>query len=170
MDLPQSLTPDSELEPRVQETTERSDRQRTELQAADSLLGESSPEAERERLGNGAATSDQECNRLIGEASNGVLECGRRRSVEPLNVVDGDDHRPLCGERAQEPGERREDCAWVGWTLFGFLEQERDVQRTLLGRRKGGQHVFDDVAEQICQSCERELRLGAHRRVRQHES
>ena len=48
-----------------------------------------------------------ECQRLVTEAAECELERGRRRRVQPLEVVDGDHDRRPVGERAQQREERR---------------------------------------------------------------
>ncbi len=101
----------------------------------------------------------EDADGLFVQTPAGELERAGGGSVEPLDVVDGDEHRADGREDAKAAQEGGRDRPVVGRCAVRFLEQERDLQRPPLRRRQPGQRHFEDVAEQIREPGETELCL-----------
>jgi Phospholipase_D-nuclease N-terminal len=95
---------------------------------------------------------------VVAKAPPDVGDDGRRRGVEPLDVVDEEQEWTVLGENAQRREER--DAEWAGVRKRrALLEQERDTKRTRLRHGERIEHVVDDRLEEVAQPRERELRL-----------
>ena len=106
-----------------------------------------------------AADRQQGGDRLIVEAGERVAKRRKRRSVQPLDVVDREAERAVAGEQPQRSEERGRHGAVVGVDLR-LAEQQRGLERPPLDRRQLGQDVAGGVAEEVGQPREREAGLG----------
>ena len=100
----------------------------------------------------------EESHGLRAQAASGERDHLMRGGVEPLQVVDGDQHRPVAGDQAQRTQECCGDGALVGLLAAGS-QQQRDLQRTPLGLRKLRQYVIEQRLEQVAEPREGELGL-----------
>ena len=99
---------------------------------------------------------------FLGQAAHGEGERLGRRLVDPLQVVDRQQHRPVLGEQAQRGQGGREDRALLG-PFAGRVEQQRHLERSALRRRHARADVGQGGAEHVGQRRERQLRLAARR-------
>ena len=65
----------------------------------------------------------------IAKASAGEGDDPRRRGVQPLDVVDGDEHGPVERERTQEREKRARQRDGVALSLPGRFEPDRNRER-----------------------------------------
>jgi hypothetical protein len=82
-----------------------------------------------------------------------------RGRIEPLDVVDGEQHRALLGarcEHADESGCRRPR----GGTVAGAVPDESAGERTLLDLRKGQSNLIERLIDQIRERNVRQLLLA----------
>ena len=97
---------------------------------------------------------------VVLDAPEDEPEHARRGGVEPLHVVNGDQERCLF-RHGSEQGERRErDSPLVGRMAVGLAQQQADLERFTLRRRKPGEVVLGQVVEHVAQSREGERHLG----------
>ena len=73
--------------------------QRTNADALESLAAERTVEAQRHRAITRSTHRQQEADRTTLEPASGELQHPSRGTVEPLDVVDRDNHRGQRGER-----------------------------------------------------------------------
>ena len=123
--------------------------QRTEDEPIETLLRKGG--LELERRGNLRRSSDggEKADGLVAQAPQGDLQhaCGGR--VEPLQVVERDQHGAALGERSQHVEEREPDRARVRGLRARLGEQEGDLERSASQRRERGRHVVADRSEQV---------------------
>ena len=118
----------------------------------------------------GARASRQEkADRLGPKTSHGVREAGRRRVVEPLRVVDRDQHRPLLGKQPEGAQQRDAEDARLDRRPLLVADGERARQRLPLHGRKWGQRHVEHRVEEVANAGERQRRLTLHRLRLQHE-
>jgi hypothetical protein len=89
-----------------------------------------------------AASTDaqrrQDPNRRILQTTDHECQHPGRGHVEPLDVVDRDDHRTGHGQRAQDTQRRDRHGSLVRGSALEFGSKERRVQRALLRGREIG--------------------------------
>ena len=95
----------------------------------------------------------------LAQAPHGVLEHAGGGPVEPLQVVDGEDHRRLLGQGAQHPegAERHGEGRRVD--PLGRDPLEGDLERGALGRGKPVENRVQRRVEEVRETTEGELRL-----------
>ena len=101
----------------------------------------------------------EEAGGLVAQSPPGEGEHGCGRRVEPLQVVHGDERRPLRGELPERVQEGKRDCTLVGRRTGRSFEQERHPERVGLGHRERVEEVVQSRLEQVAQARERESRL-----------
>ncbi len=112
------------------------------------------------------APRDQEHDRIVREAAGGERQRARRRFVEPVEIVDDEQHRArrLCDaqQRHRRPidGERHR--------RGGMGEAERTTQRIALSLRERAK-VLQHGTEQLLQPAERQLGLPVDPAAGEHE-
>jgi hypothetical protein len=111
----------------------------------------------------------QQPNRLIPKTPQGVIQCYRTRAIEPLEVIDRDNHRALRRQAANHSQERGTHGPWLRRTSHRILQQQRHPQGVLLRRRQPGKHPIDNPSQQIAKCCKRQRRLSLSRTARQHQ-
>ena len=70
------------------------------------------------------------------QAANHEPERARRLRIQPLDVVERDDHRILLGENAKQTQDRHSECALFGRLPVRVGQRECDPERTPLRRRQ----------------------------------
>jgi hypothetical protein len=93
-------------------------------------------------------------------------DLGRAR-VEPLRVVDREEHRVVTSQGLDDRCQGYDEQSGVWRGSFGLAHQEGALQRTTLGRRQSRCRLIDHRGEQVTDAREGSLSL---RRARpQHE-
>ncbi len=157
--LEQSWPREAQIEARAQETIQIADGKRPDLDHGETLPVERSGEPERLCRLAGASAGNEEADREIDDPSCYELEHAPARGIQPLDVVDRDQGRPLAGELSDE-GER---CTRDGETAESFARldpRERRLEHGPLRWDEGGKHPVEDGIEEIAQRHERKRRLG----------
>jgi len=152
-----------EGEPLVQKTVERAEAQRPQAKLLEALGGERSLHRERRRSGLPCPPGEQDADRKVLQAPDREAENARRRRIEPLNVVDGEDEGAARRQQAKSAREREPDGALVWRERDHLLEEERDLERAPLRPGEPGEHLPQTRVEQVGERSERELRLDLHR-------
>ena len=101
----------------------------------------------------------QQPDRLAPEPPQRELQHRRARTVEPLEVVDRDNHRPRSGQVADHTEEGQADGSLFRRASHRILHQQRHLQGPPLGRRQLGKHLAEDPVHQIAERRERQRRL-----------
>jgi hypothetical protein len=102
---PQQRTREGDTDPRAQKTVQRADRDRADRETANAFRREPIETEQRVRLV-AQAPSEQERDRLVLNASKPELQERRRRLVQPLDVIDRNEHRSLARQLAESANER----------------------------------------------------------------
>ena len=92
----------------------------------------------------------------------------RGGGVEPLHVVDRDQHRALGCQPAQQPEQCHAECALVARGGARALEQQRDTQRLGLRSRERVDCIVERPCEEVAEPGECELCLSFRRPALQH--
>ena len=96
-------------------------------------------------------------------APQGEEQDPRRRLVDPLQVIDGDQHRPTARQRPESRGGRHRDGARLDHRLLG-AEEEHVLQHPLLGEGQMRQlAVSERYGEEVAEHGVGPLCLGARR-------
>jgi hypothetical protein len=98
-----------------------------------------------------------EADWLAVEPPERECECGARRGVQPLHVVDRNDDQTGCCDLAQHVEDREGERARLD-ALLTLFEQERDPQR-VPPRRNEPTYDVVHVGKQIAEGCETKARL-----------
>jgi len=110
----------------------------------------------------------QQAGRLGGEPALRVLKDRGRRTVEPGQVVDPDDHRGGLRERPDHAEEGDRDRSLVRWLGPGLGAQQGHVKRPPLRARQPGERRLGHRFEQIPEGGEAERRLRLDRAAGEH--
>ena len=105
---------------------------------------------------------EQEADRLRAEPTGGKADDLQGRRVEPLEIVDRDEHLPVVRERAKRAEERRGYPARVR-LLTGRGDEEGNLECAPLRARQLRKHILHHRLQQIVQPGKRELRLDLDR-------
>ena len=116
-----------------------------------------------ERDGSVRASGHEEADRLVAEPAGGEDERLRRGRIQPMRVVDRDDHAATGRELAQNVEQRQPDRPAIKRLLRRLLAQQRDTECAPPRRCDAGEIVERDILEQVAESCERELGFGVAR-------
>ena len=98
----------------------------------------------------------QQPDRLAPEPPQRELQHRRARTVEPLQVVDRNNHRPRSGQVADHTEEGQADGSLFRRAAHRILHQQRHLQGPPLGRRQLGKHLAEDPVHQIAERRERQ--------------
>ncbi len=115
----------------------------------------------------GRAHREEAPHRLLAEPAQRELDHRRRRSVEPVNVVDRAHDLRLAGERAQEREEARADDATLRRSCRSGAQQ-RGVETHPLWLGQSREELVRQVGEQIREPCEPEPGFRLRRPRDQH--
>jgi hypothetical protein len=80
------------------------------------------------------ALGAEKTDRFVFKSAKGEVERLARRRVEPLDIVDRDEHRSFPRESAQRIPDCGRDGVMLRRQLGRFLEQERDTGAAKQGR------------------------------------
>ncbi len=116
-----------------------------------------------QRTRQSGSASQEDPDRLAAQAPAGIGQRRSRCRVEPLDVVDGNEHPAACGQCAKRTQKRHSDCVRIGRRPFDVLEDERARQCRALTSREGLECLVEDDVEQVSEPGERELRLALGR-------
>jgi hypothetical protein len=104
--------------------------------------------AQTERVAAGANPQrDQDPDRRIRQAADHERQHPGRGHVQPLDVVDRDDHRAGRGQRAQHPQRRDRHGSLVRGSALDLGSEERRVQGALLRGGEVGQLEVEQVTK-----------------------
>ena len=95
---------------------------------------------------------DQDPNRHVLEPTPDVLQRARGALVQPLLVVDRDEHRAVAGKRPEDTTECREDRATLGRARGRLRDQEGDVDGMALRVWKRLDMSAFHRGEQVCEA------------------
>ena len=166
VDAEQRLASERPPQAVVQEPMERADAERTDRQPLQALRCERL--LELRRLGPvGEPPGEQHEHRARGEPSQGERECAGRGCIEPLHVVDGEQHGLPLAEQVQRIADRHGQGALIDGSVRGLLPEQRDLERASPRPRDQGSDVGEGVLQQIAQPCVREAALGFRRARRE---
>jgi hypothetical protein len=163
-DPPQQPAANAEPEPLEQQQPDRRHAERTDVDP----LGPVPLERPLELRRKPRELREQEADGLGVDAAGREREHLARRRVEPLEVVDRDDHRRRAGERAQQVEQPERDRVRLGRRTGGHGPQQRDLERQPLRRRQCGERLLLDPVDQVDERGEGELRLRAARTGREY--
>jgi hypothetical protein len=108
------------------------------------------------------AVRGEDGNRLVTEPPECELERARRWGVDPLEVIERNDHGPQRSERSQRAEHRDPDGVSVRGVSIRLGEKERDLQRAPLGWWKRRKDAAEILVQQVTEhrEGERGLRLA----------
>jgi len=112
----------------------------------------------------------QHADRRILEAPQCVLEHRARQRVEPLGIVDRQQHRRRAGEVAQKRERGSRDSALVGRRFAGGATQQGYLDREALDFREPLESFLLEGREEVGQTEVGEARLGAARTRREDDA
>ena len=97
------------------------------------------------------ATGEQQEDRPIAQPPQRESECARRGRIEPLDVVDRKDNRPVGSENLQRAPDRDTERARIEAVRI-FLNEECYLERVAPGRRQRRQYALEHVLEQVAEA------------------
>ena len=156
-----------DVEAGAYESPERVTVERPDEEASDRLGRERLVKCER-HVGLGPAAREDEADRLATQASGGELQGARRRSVEPLEVVESDYEGSRGGERSQHPEDAERDCSRKRRRSLGIDLQECDLESPALRNGQLGGRRIRNLLEQVAERGEGELGLRLDRPAGEH--
>jgi len=130
---------------------------------AESLERQHPVEAQRSSFLVGNPHGGEQSDRVRVEAAQRKLENVGGRGVEPLSVVDRDEHGTCHGQNAKNREYRERHRPLVRRGPFHLGEQQRALEGPTLGRRDLGQGVDEHAAQKIAEGREGQLHLGSGR-------
>ena len=97
----------------------------------------------------------------LGQTPQREADRTRRRSVEPLEVVDRE-HEPVLGEHLERAADGDAEGALVDGLPARILHEQRDFERVPARRCQPRQHLVEDALEEVAEPGIREaaFRLG----------
>ena len=164
MDAEQGLACKGPIEPVAQESMERADTERPDRAddgRASAPTACSSSDTARAALR--AVMSSRSGHAPSLRRAN--VSARPRRGVEPLEIVDRDEQRPVSASTCERAAGRKPDCARIDGAVVRLLEQQRDLEGVPPRRRQHGQDVVERAFEQIAQRdmAQASLRFGGPR-------
>jgi hypothetical protein len=136
--------------------------QRSDDQPSDLVSGQRALEV-RPPCGVVSPPRKQHDDRARFEPPQSECERTRRSSVEPLNVVDGDQSRSELAQELKRVAHSDADCVAMDRITRGLLAEQRDLERSTPRHRERGQDDVDDPIEQIPESQVSKAALGLRR-------
>lgn len=152
-----------EPDPSLQETVDRAEAQRRDLEETCPLELE-----QRSGCRQPQAVRKEKAGRLLAKASPRERKHGAGRGVEPLDVVHGHEQRALGSVDAKRAEKRDGDRALFGGRALRLLEQERNSKCVGLGRRERVEQLSQSFVKEIAESCEGEPCFGRGRASLEH--
>ncbi len=144
-------------EPLSHQPVHRPQAERTDPQPLEAIVGH---EVDAGRLAvRDDATGEKQSHVLRVQPANGERQRVGGRAVEPLDVVDGDDHFALpCegSERAERRNPRRQRPRRL---TLRVLQQQRNLERAAPRRRQQREQVGEHALEQVTEAGVREAAL-----------
>ncbi len=168
VDAAQQRARERDADPRAQETVEGPDRERANRETADALRRYAIETEWSARL-SGHALGKQERDRLHVNAPERELEQQRRRRVEPLDVIDRDEHRSRARQLAECAEESNSHRPRLGRCAPNLVEKKRSGERPPLRRREGTDDLGGIALEQIARRRKGERGLGLRRAARERQ-
>ena len=147
----------------VKQSAGRSEAQATDLDGDEPVLRHAAPQPLRCRSANGEQGSDT----LGVEAGEREADCRESGAVEPLEIVDCDEHGSIASENPERAEEGRGDRTLVDGDL-GRAQEERGLDGSALQRRQLRKRVGGRPLEEVRQAGEGEPGLGLTRTRTQH--
>ena len=123
------------VELQLEQALHRSQAERRKRHPRQPIGREGPLEPERHRLAPGRALGEQEPDTVVPEAARREAQHGRGRRVEPLDVIDGHDHRRLLGQRPENAQGGKGDHL-LGRCLAVVGEQQGGLERASLRARQ----------------------------------
>jgi hypothetical protein len=159
---------DPAIDPRVEESLHSDRIEWSDRYAPEPLVGERSVQLRRVRQARADAHRRDDLHRDIAQSSEGERKGLRRRGVDPLDVID-------CQEdpcRPRKMLDRLEDGRTDGSTIRPnpprLGSEQGHIDRASLGWWQPIGDLVEDLAEEIAQRREGELRFLLGRRCRKH--
>jgi hypothetical protein len=84
------------------------------------------------------AQRHQSPDRRILQTTDHERQHPGRGHIQPLDIIDRENHRTGCGQRAQNPQRRDRHGSLVRWSTLDLSSEERRVQGALLRGREIG--------------------------------
>ena len=159
-----------EPSPILQQMMKRTQAQRTEHEMGQTIVREGGLELERRGDLRRPTNGRQEADGLIAQPSKGDLQHPGRRRVDPLQIVERDQHGPALGKRSQHVEKREADRAMVRRLNSRLGQQKRDLERAASQRRQRSCHIVEDRGDQIGKGGEGERGLGLDASVHENET
>ena len=104
--------------------------ERPEGQSLQPLVGERALELEWASELGAEPQRREEPERLLAQAAEGDLDRSGGGRVEPLDVVESDQHRPLRGRCPDHVQNCEPDCMWIERSLARLGEEQCNLERT----------------------------------------
>ena len=168
VDAEQSLSRKGLPEAIVQKPVERPHTQRSHRQQLDALRAQR-PLHRRRLDAVGEPPGEQQQHGARGETAQRERERARRRCVEPLHVVDCQQHRASLAEHVQHVAHRDTEGAVVDRFVCGFLVQQRNLERPPPRHRQQRRDIGEDLLEEVAETDVRETPLGLRGPRREHD-
>jgi hypothetical protein len=135
----------------AQSALQSPDTERAELHPLRPVLGK----VPRKRIARGSTVAEtahreEETDTLIVEPTERVRKDAGRRRVQPVDVVDGDEHWALSFEHPKRREERSRYRTLLK-RLLGLGPQQRHFDRATLHPRQLWEHILDDAREEVGQ-------------------
>ena len=144
----------------AKDVVERPEAEGAKLVPDDPLRGRRHGQTERRRPCRLEPERHEDADLFRFEAAQREFERRGGRVVEPLQVVDGDEHGPRLLKRAKDVEQGEPDRSTVYALSRGLLEEERDLERPLLRHRKAGECFLEHGLQQVAKRGEGKLHLG----------
>ncbi len=161
-DPDQGRAREGRIEAGAQQPQKRADAQPGDLHCPQLLLRHSAAQPG----GHLAACGDQGGDRFI-QAGKRVAERGKRRGVQPLDIVYRHAQRPVARKQSQRTEERGGDDALVG-LVVRVAAEKRSSECALLDGRQLRDDLVGVGAQKVGQPCERIAGLGLRRPAGKH--
>jgi hypothetical protein len=146
----------------AQKPMEGADAQWSELEPPDALGTERRNELRRLHSVRGAG-SEQHEHVVVDEPSQCKREGASRQGVEPLRIVDRDEHGSVFSQDLQRVASCNPERPGIRQFRVRLFEQERHFERAPPRRCQRRQNVVENLLEQIAQPYMGETALGLHR-------
>src|SRR5439155_8341325 len=151
---------------RLEEMVQRAEAERADGHVSRALFGKETSRPRSEIAITTGSDREQESDRLLSQSARGKPQRECRRTVKPLQVVDRDQHGRI-GNRAESAEHRECDRRLIRSVLLRLTQQQRDLERPALRRRKLSDHELENRIEQIAETRIRDLTLRLGRPCRQ---
>jgi hypothetical protein len=167
VDPEQGLARERLAQPVAQELVKRSRAERSDPLTPHGVRSERALESRRLRC-IGEPSGEQHEDPARPEPSQRERKRGRRRRIEPLDVIDSHHDRLPIAQKLQHVAHRDGHRTLIDRVTKRLVSQHRDLERAPPRRRERGQGLVEDILEQIAQAHVGEAAFGLHRTRRQH--